>query len=192
LVKLLVDRLTTTPTPFRHEGTADWWTEWSGQSADPAFSLAEPYEFDFEAHAMAEDIFIAGRMSGAVEIECGRCLKRYRQALRDEYRLVLEPARDRLPPDPESADALKRYGLCLGLDLETGWYRGKELVLDPFLAEVVSLALPVQPLCREDCAGLCPHCGVDRSQESCSCTDSKPESPFAVLAALREGPEGSS
>lgn len=131
-------------------------------------------------------------MSGAIDVECSRCLERYRHALRDDYRLVLEPARDRLPPDPESAEALRRYGLCLGEDLETGWYRGKELVLDAFLAEVVALSLPVQPVCREDCAGLCPHCGIDRSLESCSCTDSKPDSPFAVLAALRGESEGSS
>ena len=53
--------------------------------------------------------------------------------------------------------------------------------------ELVALALPVQPLCREDCAGLCPRCGADRNRESCRCREIESESPFAVLSKLRKG-----
>lgn len=37
------------------------------------------------------------------------------------------------------------------------------------VANEIGLLLPMQPLCREDCAGLCPCCGVDRNQSSCDC-----------------------
>jgi uncharacterized protein len=50
---------------------------------------------------------------------------------------------------------------------------------------MLALAVPVQPLCREDCLGLCPRCGIDRNVERCSCTEARPASPFAVLATLR-------
>jgi uncharacterized protein len=43
------------------------------------------------------------------------------------------------------------------------------LDLTPMLIEAVALELPMAPLCRPDCAGLCPHCGVDKNTESCSC-----------------------
>jgi len=82
---------------------------------------------------------------------------------------------------------LARDGMSLGDDFDAGWFRGPELRLETFLAEVVSLAPPIQPLCSEDCAGLCPQCGCDLNDKTCDCQDLKPESPFAVLAALRGG-----
>jgi uncharacterized metal-binding protein YceD (DUF177 family) len=99
--------------------------------------------------------------------------------------MLLEPAGERVPAEPESAAALARNGICIGDDVETGWFRGLELDLGPFLLEVVTLGLPVQPLCREDCAGLCPRCGVDRNQIACRCEELKPPSPFAALSMLR-------
>jgi uncharacterized protein len=98
---------------------------------------------------------------------------------------VLEPAGERVPADPEGAAALAHEGMVLADELESGWFRGPEIQLDRFVGEVLALAVPVQPLCRDDCRGLCPRCGVDRNVESCSCTDARPESPFAVLASLR-------
>jgi uncharacterized protein len=99
---------------------------------------------------------------------------------------VLEPAGTRVPGDPEAAQALARDGLCVGDELETGWYRGSEVQLDSVCFELISLALPVQPLCREDCAGLCPRCGADRNTTSCDCdAQPRPDSPFAALASLR-------
>jgi uncharacterized protein len=74
--------------------------------------------------------------------------------------------------------------------LEVGWYRGSEIVLDAFFWELISLALPLQPLCAEDCLGLCARCGADRNRVDCGCEELKPPSPFAVLAALRDGESG--
>jgi uncharacterized protein len=139
----------------------------------------------FAAHSMGEDLIFEGALEGVVEAECGRCLARYRHALRETFRLMLEPAGDRVPAEPESARALAAEGLCLGDELETGWYQGSEIDFDRFVAEFVALSLPVQPVCREDCAGLCPSCGVDRNTTACACSESKVDSPFAALAALR-------
>jgi uncharacterized protein len=80
--------------------------------------------------------------------------------------------------------------MSLGDDLEVGWYRGSEIVLDVFFTELISLALPIQPLCREECRGLCARCGADLGRVDCGCEELKPPSPFAVLAALRGGGDG--
>ena len=123
---------------------------------------------------------------GVVELECGRCLARYRQRFSEEFRFVLEPARNRVPADPEGAAALSRDGLCLGDELETGWFRGNEIQLGPIFVELVSLALPVKPLCREDCPGLCARCGANLAVAECGCEEMKSDSPFAVLAEIRD------
>jgi len=81
--------------------------------------------------------------------------------------------------------------------------------LDDFLGEVIALAMPIQPLCDEGCLGICSHCGLDKRGLDkrgldkrgvgvnhagpmpepgpvCDCEDAKIESPFAVLARLRD------
>jgi uncharacterized protein len=186
-MKLLVDRLTSTPTAFEFEAGSSWWRAAIPPQQDLPRELSEPLHLVLRAHRMGEDICIEGEVHGSVELECGRCLARYRHPLREPIRLVLEPAGDRVPADPEGAEALARDGLCLGEDLEAGWYRGSEIQLGSLTREVVSLALPVKPLCREECPGLCPVCGIDLGTESCSCREVPVHSPFAALAALRGG-----
>ncbi|MCG8590366.1 MAG: DUF177 domain-containing protein [Proteobacteria bacterium] len=186
-MKISVDRLTATPQEQDFEASAAWLKEWSLAQREPERTVLEPFRFALRAHTMGEDLLLEGEMTSALEAECSRCLARYRHALRDAFTLVLEPAGDRVPADPEGASALAERGVCLGDDLETGLYRGPELDLSAFFAEVAALALPVQPLCREDCAGLCPRCGVDRNQGDCGCVEEERVSPFAVLEALRGG-----
>lgn len=47
-------------------------------------------------------------------------------------------------------------------------------------------ALPIQPVCREDCAGLCPVCGQNLNERRCDCEQPEPEGAWAGLAALAE------
>jgi uncharacterized protein len=189
-MKILVDRLTVTPTEFGFEGGAAWWRAVMPERAELPRELLEPIEFRLEAHRMGEDVYLEGGAAGALELECSRCLARYRHVLREPFRLILEPAGDRSPADPEAAEALVSDGVCLGDEIEAGWFRGNEIHLRAFFREVISLALPVKPLCDEDCAGLCPHCGIELGAETCDCRETKSDSPFTVLAALRDRPTG--
>jgi len=189
-MRILVDRLTVTPTELSFEGDAAWWRSVVPEQADLPGALPATIEFRVEAHRMGEDVYLEGRAEAELELECSRCLARYRHVLREPFRLILEPAGDRLPADPEAAKALANDGVCLGDEIEAGWFRGNEIHLGAFFREVISLALPVKPLCDENCAGLCPHCGIELGVETCDCRDAKTGSPFAVLAALRVRPAG--
>ena len=187
-MKLLVDRLESKPTEYDFETTAMWWAEQVVAARELDYRVETPFHFDAQAYRTGDDLVLAGGFRGAISMECGRCLRRYRHALSGSFRLVLEPAGERQPPDPDGAKALQRDGMCLGDDLEIGWYRGPEIDLDAFFTELISLAIPLQPLCDEGCKGLCPRCGVDRNLEDCDCEEVlKPPSPFAVLARLRDG-----
>jgi uncharacterized protein len=189
-MKIPIDRLTATPAEFHSEAGSAWWR--AELPAEPGLhgELLEPFDFHVRAHLMGEDVYIEGSIAGTLELECSRCLARYGHVLREPFRLVLEPAGARTPADPEAAEALRRDGVCLGDEIEAGWFRGVEIRLDPFFREVISLALPVKPLCDEDCAGLCPHCGIELGKKTCDCRATRSDSPFAVLAALRDGPTG--
>ena len=185
-MKILLDRLTDSPTSFSFEGDAELWSSAQPPGARPPEAIHDPLRLSCRAHCMGQDLYLEGSVEGSLELQCGRCLARYRHPLNESFRLVLEPAGIRVPADPEGAKTLVRDGLWLGDDLEAGWFRGKEIHLGCVYLEVISLALPVKPLCREDCAGLCPSCGVDLASASCSCNDVTLDSPFAALAGMRE------
>jgi uncharacterized metal-binding protein YceD (DUF177 family) len=158
-MKILVDRLSTTPEHYAFQVDGAWWRQRVPSGGFPG-ELVDVFAVEVDVHLMGEDIFFSGNLGAALEVECGRCLTRYRHALQEDFQLVAEPAGTRVPADPE---------VCL---------------------EVISLALPVQPLCREECPGLCSRCGAELAEGPCGCDEARPNSPFAVLAALRDETEG--
>ena len=189
-MKLSVDHLSAIPEHHAFATDARWWQQPPPGETELAGRLLEPFRPEVEGHVTGEQIHLVGSLAGELEFECGRCLARYGERIGESFRLVLEPAEGRMPADPEAVSALQRDGLCLGDDFEMGLYRGAEIRLDTFCREVISLALPVKPLCGEDCAGLCARCGADLNQGRCPCAQERPDSPFAVLAALRDSQEG--
>ena len=184
---LSIERLDEVASPHSFEASAGWWASRDPEPREGICEVEEPFRFELQARRVREDVVLEGQMTGQVALECSRCAKRYSDALRDEFRLVLEPVGDREPADPEGVTSLAESGLYLGEDLETGWFRGLHIRLDDFFGEVIALAMPLQPLCREDCPGVCPHCGADRAETQCDCVDEKIDSPFAVLARLKGG-----
>jgi len=185
-MKIPVDRLKESPVSFSFEGDEAWWRSAFTTASGLPGALPEPLRLHCRAQRIGEDIQLEGGVEGVVELECGRCLERYRYAFSEAFRFVLEPAGNRVPADPDGAAALARDGLWLGDELETGWFRGNEIHLGSIFVELVSLALPVQPLCREDCPGLCPRCGANLAVARCGCEEIKSDSPFAVLAGIRD------
>lgn len=184
-MKILVDRLKDSPISLHFDEDRGWRAELEEIDPDLAGALAAPIAADVRAYRMGQDLYVEGRVTAELELECGRCLARYRAPLLEPFRLVLTPAGSRVPAEPEAARALARHGLCLGDELETGLYQGHEIELGAFLREQLALALPVQPVCREACKGLCPVCGADRNTGPCGCGESQSKKPFAALESLR-------
>ncbi|HEY3009829.1 MAG TPA: DUF177 domain-containing protein [Micromonosporaceae bacterium] len=96
--------------------------------------------------SVSEGVLVSGSARGSLEGECGRCLRPISGvvdvAIQELY------AYEHSTTD-ETAD-----------EDEVGRLRGDLIDLEPALRDAVVLALPAHPLCREDCPGLCPECGV--------------------------------
>jgi len=188
--KLPIERLSEKSEAFRFEVTGAWWKAREPDAEHEVCEVEELFVFDLEARFVGDSLLLEGGFSGRVSLECSRCGKRYPHALRDEFRLILEPAQGREPVDPEGVRGLVENGMCLGEELEAGWFRGPLIRLDDFFGEVIALTMPLQPLCDEDCAGICSHCGVDLAVTRCDCVDEQIDSPFAVLAKLKDEAKG--
>jgi uncharacterized protein len=105
--------------------------------------------------------------------ECRRCLQPVEGVLRVELREIYEPR----PAGPAGTEA--------ELEEETYPLTGDTLDLRPLARDAVLLNLPQAPLCRPDCAGLCPTCGVDLNAGPCGCPPVATDVRWAALDVLR-------
>jgi uncharacterized protein len=120
------------------------------------------------------DLFFRGQLSASVTGSCARCLESYPFSLRHELRFVLKPASEAEGDRDLSPD-----------ERVESFYEGDEVDLSPLLREAVLLALPTRPLCREDCAGLCPKCGANLNLGRCGCREEWSDPRLAVLRNLK-------
>lgn len=120
-----------------------------------------------------EDVVITGEIDSTVPVTCGRCL----EELPARVRAVVDV---RFIPRPPTGDRVE-----LGSDdLDLDFYTGGEVNLATLVESETALALPMKPLCREDCRGLCPVCGGNRNLVACGCPERAPDPRLAVLGDL--------
>lgn len=124
-------------------------------------------------------VHVRGRLTGPLEAECGRCLEPFPLAVAQELDLFYLPrSADRPAQEEEEEVELHDH------DVVVGYYEGEKLDLAALVREQLFLALPLKRLCREDCRGLCPTCGVNRNASRCSCPEPE-ESGDPRLEPLR-------
>jgi uncharacterized protein len=109
-------------------------------------------------------LHVRGRLDAAVEIECARCLERYSVELGQELDLFYLP---RAPEQPEEQEEDVELS---DRDVVVGYYENDRLDLGEVVREQILLGLPLKPLCRADCQGLCPRCGKNRNVSPCGCS----------------------
>jgi uncharacterized protein len=110
------------------------------------------------------------------ELECSRCLTPYPFRENEAFSLVLYPRTSAPAPDVE----LTRD------DLDVVYYSDPVVPLAPIAEERVQMALPMKPLCKPDCRGLCPTCGKDRNLGACACASETIDPRWEALKALKE------
>ena len=123
------------------------------------------------------DVRVRGSLVAQLTAPCDRCLEPVMLPVDRDFDLFYTRS------DVVTADAGEKE-LQLK-DLDFAFLQGEEIDLDELVREQLALTVPVRVLCREDCLGLCPECGIDRNRESCSCPP--PMDPrWQAVADLRE------
>ncbi len=133
-------------------------------------------------------VHVRGRLRAGIQLQCGRCLEPFShdvdQAV-DQFYLPHEPGQQE-----EDQDDVKLEDR----DMVIAYHQGDRLDLAEMVREQVTLALPLKSLCREDCKGLCAHCGQNQNLGACSCAETHPVdprlSPLALLFGKDSGAKG--
>ena len=107
-------------------------------------------------HKIVKDIRLNGSLKTRVEMACARCLEPVLRDVAHEFDLLYRP---------QGADAGREELSVTSAEAEVSYYQGEGLQLEDVLQEQVLLALPLRAICRDDCKGLCPHCGKNLNVE---------------------------
>ncbi|MEE1756970.1 YceD family protein [Streptomyces sp. SP18CS02] len=122
-----------------------------------------PVEIELRLESVMEGVLVTGTARASAEGECVRCLEPLRQEVVADFQEMFsypdaddrgrskKAASDNDTVDDEDEDMTP---------LEDGMFD-----LEPVLRDAVVLALPMQPVCREDCAGLCSECGTSLNDD---------------------------
>jgi len=144
------------------------------------FKVCSPLNATLFCSLLGEKVIIEGTIELTLQFSCVSCLSEFTQPLVIAFRYILWP---------ESNAGLEEDEKELHEeDMEVGYYQGETIDLRPLVREQIYLSLPQNPHCKNNCLGLCLHCGTNLNEMPCGCslkaTDS--DSPFSALKKLKK------
>lgn len=122
-------------------------------------------------------VLVEGSVKMTMTLKCSRCL--------NESLLPLELAfREEYIPVEDNGDGEEKE--LTGGELDLGFYRNDEINIDEIVKEQILLSIPMKPLCREECRGLCPVCGKELNEGPCKCRRDEVDPRLAPLKKFKE------
>jgi uncharacterized protein len=123
---------------------------------------------------------LLGKMDASIETDCVRCLEPFVIAIHEELDLLYLPQAKNVGPgsDKDEERELEEE------DLAVSFFRDDKIDLNQMIWEQVYLALPMKPLCKDDCRGLCSQCGTNLNLSKCSCERDLVDPRLAALKTL--------
>lgn len=151
------------------------WPAGTLDTKDDEFTVVAPIVLQLNVQKQGTEQFrLVGHAKTTLEVECSRCAEPFRIPVDAPFDLVY------LPQVENAGEGEREIG---DEDLNTSYYRRDAIDLGDLLREQFYLALPMKPLCSEDCKGLCPECGTNLNRGTCDC---KPAWEDPRLAPLKD------
>jgi uncharacterized protein len=151
------------------------------QEADLQITVGEDAQKEkarvsIDVHKYGKRVTLKGSAEMSSLFACSRCLKEFQLPLRADFEEEYLPAPELNVGEEEPADE----------ELEPGLYRGDEINIEELIREQMLLAVPMKPLCKPDCLGICPKCGRDLNEAVCGCRQEETDSRLMPLKKIKE------
>jgi uncharacterized protein len=169
------------------------------------FRVTSPVHLTAELAKTGVKVHLHGRLTATLELACSRCLEMFDVPVDATLDLTFVPAakvdvskpaaevvsserpeRKKKAPRHEQEDVELDGTEVAADELGLTEYEGEEIDLGQMMREQFYLALPMKPLCRPDCKGLCALCGKNRNRETCSCESTWVDPRFEVLRSMKK------
>jgi uncharacterized protein len=144
--------------------------------AEESFVVAEPVSLTFDILKDKRQFQLVGRVTTTLELPCSRCLEPFRAPVDSEFTLRYQPRSENVGEGEKEIEED---------DLSTAYYENEEIDLAQLMREQFYLSLPMKPLCRDECRGLCPVCGTNLNRGTCECRRDWEDPRMAALKALK-------
>ncbi len=92
-----------------------------------------------------------------VKLQCSRCLDLFERTYHERESFVFKEGEEKLRKEKSLAEE----------DIYTYFYATEEIDISPLIRDMIILSIPMKPLCKPDCKGLCPVCGANWNRETC-------------------------
>jgi uncharacterized protein len=143
---------------------------------DDDHKVAVPAEVSLDVRALGDGAYgVTGRVTTRLQVECSRCLEPFEVPVDASFDLRYVPFQQ------NAGEGEREVGED---DLATAYHRGGMLDVIELLREQFVLALPMKPLCRDQCRGLCPQCGTNLNKMQCDCAPAWEDPRLAPLKSL--------
>jgi uncharacterized protein len=146
---------------------------------DEEYRVVAPVDLAFTVHKDHDRFRLVGTLTTTLELRCSRCLEPFLMPVAAAFDLRYLPEGVGAADGDESED-----GELGDDDTSAAYYGDEEIDLGALIREQFYLALPMKPLCREDCKGLCPQCGTNLNTDTCRCQIVWEDPRLAGLKAL--------
>lgn len=144
-----------------------------GTGEELVTSLA-PVEFEVHLDRIGQNVLASGHLSTMVGLTCSRCLRVFSLKIEEDFRVAYQRKERTLEGEHE---------LMAG-ELDVEFLEGDEIDVNNLIRENIILGLPLQPLCIENCQGLCPKCGQNLNEGHCQCVRQGEDPRFQILKKL--------
>ena len=144
------------------------------------YRVTGPVDLRMVIHKDQDRYRLVGTVKAELELVCSRCLDPFALPVDRSFDLRFLPAgtvEPRTDADDEEIEVEDD-------DVSLTFYRDEQIDLNELLREQFYLALPMKPLCREDCKGICPQCGTNRNTAPCECNPQWEDDRLAGLKTL--------
>ena len=140
------------------------------------FRVVSPVAVQAQAYKTGGKVRLVGRLKATLEVLCSRCLEAMPVPVDAAFDLLFLPV-------AEAAGGGERE--LADEDVGVSFYQNDQIDIGEIIREQFYLALPMKPLCRTDCQGLCPICGINRNREVCSCQHAWVDPRLDVLRKIK-------
>ncbi|HEX4346214.1 MAG TPA: DUF177 domain-containing protein [Vicinamibacterales bacterium] len=138
------------------------------------FTVVSPVTLGLDVHKDKDHFRLEGRVETLIELPCSRCLEPFRWPVNSIFDLRYQPRQAASASEREIEED----------DFSSAFYENDEIDLVQMMREQFYLSLPMKPLCRPDCRGLCPQCGTNLNRGTCDCKIAWDDPRFAALKSL--------
>lgn len=123
---------------------------------------------DIEVNKIGEKFIVKGEIKTVMDLECSRCLEKFKYNINANFKLIY------------IKDKISKYGEINKEEMDEITFTEDILNVDDDVRQTIILEIPMKPVCKETCKGLCPNCGKNLNFERCNCKIEK-KSPFSKI-----------